>query len=530
MNKNSIFSISVEKKHIFIDTSINLIPGHHYGLVGRNGIGKSVLLRHIATFKIPIPNETDIFYLEQEIEPSELSVFQSIISANVTRTKLLEKYQALEAIIDQEENPSDTIFDEYQEIQEELDAIGADKDESIVRKLLVGLGFPTSLHDLPTNDFSGGWRMRIALAKALYLKPSLLLLDEPTNHLDLEANIWLTEYMKTYPKTFLIASHNQNFLNQVCTDIYHIHNYKLDHYRGNYDKFCYSYHNKRRKQIKDWDKLMKDVKNMQKKSKPKKEMEEHIEKSGLTEPEREYQVKIQFNPAKEIKGSILELSDITFGYTPDKILFQDLNFEMNLYSRICLVGPNGVGKSTFINLLVGNLDPLNGNIFRNSGLKIGYYNQHFINYLPMDVTPIHYLLSFDPNYQPDEKLDKRDPRIQEVRKQLGINGLDGKLHNILIKELSGGQKARVAFSALNFQKSHLLLLDEPTNHLDIEAINALIEAINQFNGGVLIISHDMELITRTNCQLWTLDQQILESYDGDYQDYRDEILAEIEQE
>ncbi len=515
----SLFNITINahKKDLFVDTDLKIIYGNHYGLVGKNGIGKTTLLKHIAYRKLPISDKMDVLYIEQEIESTDVSVFETVMSAHQERLILIKRSKYLEDHLDED----DALFDEYQEITDKLIVMGADKDESKVHKILSGLGFSIKEQEYATKQFSGGWRMRISIARALYMEPTLLLLDEPTNHLDLTAVIWFTEYLKKWKSTLLIVSHNQSFLNEICTHIINIESQKLVEYSGNYSKFRRSYHDKYRRQEKEWLKVKRKLKEMKNKSIAKIQQEEYLKNSEIMEPDRPYDVKIRFNDFLSLSMPILEIKDVTFGYREDDILFRNLDFGLDLDSRITLVGANGVGKSTLINLLVGNLVPLSGNIIRNSQLRIGYYNQHFAEFLPMDQTPVEYILLLG-------QKNKTHDNVQEVRKSLGCIGLESNAHGILIKQLSGGQKARVAFVALTAMKPHILFLDEPTNHLDVETIDALIDGINSYKGGVIIISHDVELITRTDCRLWVCKNNNVEEYEEGYEEYRNEILETID--
>lgn len=518
------FSISIDKKVLFQDSSLKLIYGEKYGFIGKNGCGKTTLLKHLAQKVLPLHKDIDILYVEQEVLPSEKTAFQTILESNKYKYNLIKKRDNLEKKL--EESNDDKVLDDLQKVEEELVSLEVEKDESIIRKLLKGLGFSEADQDKATKDFSGGWRMRISIARALYLKPAILLLDEPTNHLDLNANIWLTWYLESWKGSLLIVSHDQGFLNDVCTQVINIEDKKLEYYKGNFHKFTQAYKQKLNHAEKEWEKVEKTVRNMKKKSTPKKDVLAFItkrEKEGIVKPDKEYIVNIDFEEVNDLARPVIEMSDVSFGYSEDKVLFENINFGMDMDSRITLVGPNGIGKSTFLKLIVGELNAKKGYINRNNKLRIGYYHQHFDNYLPMDQTPIEYIMSvYKPGNDEDELAGSN--LEQFIRKHLGKISLEGNAHTKLIKSLSGGQKARVALVSLILQRPHILMLDEPTNHLDIESINGLINGINNFNGGVFIISHDSELITQTDSVLWVVDKKGIQEFDGDYYDYRNQLI------
>lgn len=522
------FSISIGKKPLFTDSQLKLAFGSKYGFIGKNGCGKSTLLKHIAAKILPIEKNMDILYVDQEIEPTDKSAFDTVIESNVRRTELIIKNNLIMEKLEKSDADQDKILEELRQVESELTSMNYEKDESIVRKILNGLGFSESEQNKATKHFSGGWRMRISLARALYLEPTLLLLDEPTNHLDLNAVIWLNWYLSTWKKSLLVVSHDQGFLNDVCDNIINIEDNKLEYYRGNFQKFKLAFEQKKKNKLKEWEKLEKTIKQMRKKSKTKKEVNDYIakkEKEGIVKPDKDYLVKINFEEVGQIGRPILQINDVGFEYNPDKKIFDCVNFGLDMETRVTLVGKNGAGKSTLIKLITGELEPTKGEILRKKQLRIGYYHQHFDSYLPKDKTPIEYIESV--SKVEEEELNGSNI-YQYIRKQLGSISLEGEAHTKLIGELSGGQKARVALVALILQRPHLLLMDEPTNHLDIESVDGLIEGINNFNGGVFVITHDSELVTRTDCDLWIVENNKLIFHKGDYEDYKDKIIDELE--
>ncbi|KAK7899612.1 hypothetical protein WMY93_020465 [Mugilogobius chulae] len=422
-------------------------------------------------------------------------------------------------------------------VYEELRVIGAAAAEAKARRILAGLSFTPEMQNRPTKKFSGGWRMRVSLARALFMEPTLLMLDEPTNHLDLNAVIWLNNYLQGWKKTLLIVSHDQSFLDDVCTDIIHLDNQKLYYYRGNYLTFKKMYVQKQKELQKQYDKQEKKLKELKaggkstkqaekqtkealtrKQQKGKKkggQEEESLEAPDLLKRPKEYTVKFTFPNPPPLSPPILGLHSVDFGYEGQKPLFKNVDFGIDMDSRICIVGPNGVGKSTLLLLLTGRLNPTKGEMRKNHRLKVGFFNQQYADQLNMEETATEYLQrNFNLPYQ-------------DARKCLGRFGLESHAHTIQICKLSGGQKARVVFAELSCRQPDVLILDEPTNNLDIESIDALSEAINEYKGAVIIVSHDARLITETQCQLWVVEDCTVNQIDGDFEDYKREVLEAL---
>lgn len=528
------FSISAKGNDLFVNANLLIAQGRRYGLVGPNGHGKTTLLRHIASRAFAIPPNIDILYCEQEVVAEDASAVEVVLKADTKRTTLLEELKKLE-----ESPEAGTLAgqERLKEIYDELKAIGADSAEPRARRILAGLGFSRSMQDRPTNSFSGGWRMRVSLGRALYVEPTLLLLDEPTNHLDLNAVIWLDNYLQGWKKTLLIVSHDQSFLDNVCSEIIHLDQHKLHYYKGNYSMFKKMYVQKRKEMIKEYEKQEKRIKELKahgtsKKAAEKKQKEALTRKQEknrtkvqkledenapveLLQKPREYIVKFSFPEPPPLQPPILGLHNVTFAYPGQKPLFVDCEFGIDLSSRVAIVGPNGVGKSTFLKLLTGDLDPLKGDVKRNHRLHIGRFDQHSGEHLTAEETPSEYLMRlFDLPYE-------------KARKQLGTFGLSSHAHTIKMKDLSGGQKARVALAELCLNAPDVVILDEPTNNLDIESIDALADAINEYQGGVIIVSHDERLIRDTECTLWVIEDRTINEVDGDFDDYRKELLESL---
>lgn len=526
------FSISAKGKDLFKNANLQITHGRKYGLVGPNGHGKTTLLKHIASRSMNIPANIDILLCEQEVQADDTKAIDTVLNADKKRLALLKECEEL--------NKNDPGNERLKEVYEELNAIGAYSAEARARKILSGLGFTKNMMEKATKDFSGGWRMRVSLARALFLEPTLLLLDEPTNHLDLNAVIWLDNYLQSWKKTLLIVSHDQSFLDNVCTDIIHLDQLKLHNHKGNYGTFKKMLEQKRKEQLRAYEKqeknlgllkgsgkstkqaeksqkeaLLKKAQKNQTKSMANEEAEKPLE---LLQKPKDYIVKFSFPSPSPLSPPVLGLHGVTFAYAGQKPLFEDLNFGIDMDSRVAIVGRNGAGKSTLLKLLTGELEPTSGECRRNHRLRIGKYNQHSADQLDVNVTSVEYIMS------------KYNMNYQDARKTLGKFGLPGYAHTIAIRDLSGGQKSRVAFADLACSAPDVLILDEPTNNLDIESIDALADAINEYKGGVIVVTHDERLIRDTNCQLWSLKDKELTEVDGDFDDYRYELLTELGEE
>ena len=532
------FSLSARGKDLFINAALKISAGRKYGLVGPNGHGKTTLLVHLAHRKLAgIPGNIDILYCEQEVQSSEMSAVNTVLASDVKRAQLLLEEEELKVQL--EIDTGEEVIARLNAVSDELVAIGADAAEAKARRILNGLGFNPEMQNRATLKFSGGWRMRVSLSRALFMEPTLLLLDEPTNHLDLNAVIWLDSYLQKWKKTLLIVSHDQDFLNNVCSDIIHLDQQKLFYYQGNYNKFKKMYVQRFRQQEKDFTAQQKKLKHEKEIGQSKAKAEAKVIKSGkkkkdgkkkpvdsdeelaaneLIERPREYKVRFSFPNPPSIAPPILGLYDVTFCYQGHPVLFKNLNFGIDMLSRIAVVGPNGVGKSTFLNLLTGSLTPVNGERRINHRVRIGLYNQHASDQLDLHKSPVEYLQC------------KFNADLQFSRATLGRYGLPGHTHLIKIKDLSGGQKARVVFAELALMQPDVLILDEPTNNLDIESIDALADALNKFEGGVIMVSHDARLIEETECILWVVEEQTINQIEGVFEDYRQEILKSLGEE
>jgi ATP-binding cassette, subfamily F, member 1 len=481
------------------------------------------------------------------------SALQAVVSADEELMKLRAEAQSLSEADDKDSADEDG--DRLAEIYESLQLKGSDAAEARASKILAGLGFTKEMQARPTKSFSGGWRMRISLARALFMQPTLLLLDEPTNHLDLRAVLWLEEYLCQWKKTLIVVSHDRDFLNTVCNEIIHLHDLKLHVYRGNFDDFESGYEQKRREMNKKYETYEKQMKAARKSG--SKAQQDKVKGQALSKAAREaakskgkgkaskddddqappevpkkwrdYSVEFHFPEPTELTPPLLQLIEVGFSYPnrPDFKL-QDVDVGIDMGTRVAIVGPNGAGKSTLLNLLAGDLQPTEGEMRRSQKLRIGRYSQHFVDLLTMEENPVQYLLRLHPDQEGSSK-------AETVRAKLGKFGLASHNHLTPIAKLSGGQKARVVFTSISMSKPHILLLDEPTNHLDMQSIDALAEALEEFTGGVVLVSHDSRLISRVcddeeKSEIWLVEDGTVRRYPGSFQEYKDELMKEIKAE
>ncbi|KAL6986452.1 ATP-binding cassette sub- F member 3 [Sarracenia purpurea var. burkii] len=531
------FNISVGGRDLIVDCTVTLSFGRHYGLVGRNGTGKTTFLRYMAMHAIDgIPKNCQILHVEQEVVGDDTTALQCVLNSDIERTQLLEEEAHLlesQRVLDLEDETGknkgqmngeidkNVTAQRLEEIYKKLEFIDADSAESRAATILAGLSFSPDMQKRPTKTFSGGWRMRIALARALFIEPDILLLDEPTNHLDLHAVLWLESYLVRWPKTFIVVSHAREFLNTVVTDILHLQGQKLTAYKGDYDTF----ERTRGEQLKNQQKAFESNERV------KAHMQSFIDKfrynakraslvqSRIKALERIGHVdevindpdyKFEFPSPDDRPGlPIISFSDASFGYPGGPLLFKNLNFGIDLDSRIAMVGPNGIGKSTILKLISGELQPSSGTVFRSAKVRIAVFSQHHVDGLDLSSNPLLYMMRCFPGV-PEQKL----------RAHLGSFGITGNLALQPMYTLSGGQKSRVAFAKITFKKPHILLLDEPSNHLDLDAVEALIQGLVLFQGGVLMVSHDEHLISGSVDQLWAVSEGKVSPFNGTFQDYK----------
>ncbi|KAG5440468.1 hypothetical protein PCK2_000496 [Pneumocystis canis] len=516
-----IFSVFI----LTFDTAtIELNHGQRYGLLGTNGSGKSTFLQSLAARDIAFPEHIDVYLLNQEAPLSSLTALDYIIE--LAEKKMLTIEEEIEKL---------SMADDVDEIllQDKIDEL-SEFDSSMFKPkagmILHGLGFTDAMMHTPTKDMSGGWRMRVALGCALFLKPTLLLLDEPTNHLDLEAVVWLETYLSQYQRILVVNSHSQDFLNHVCTNIIELTmNRQLLYYKGNYDTYVRTKHELEVNQMKAYAKQQEEIAHIKKfvasagtyanlvrQAKSKQKIIDKMEASGLVE---------KFENVRKLPPPIIAFNDVCFSYDGNikNALYRDLSFSIDMDSRIALVGKNGTGKSTLLNLIMGNLIPISGTISKNSGLKLAKYSQHSADQLPNDKSPLNHIRDKFKSLYPEREL-------QQWRSYLGRFGLSGSHQTSMIRTLSDGLKSRLIFLELVLENPHIILLDEPTNHLDIASIDALAKACNNWTGGIVLVSHDFRLIEQVCVsgvgELWEVKDKKIIKLDITIQQYKETLKAE----
>jgi ATPase subunit of ABC transporter with duplicated ATPase domains len=509
------FDLDVGNKKLLVNSKLTLGTKSIYGLIGPNGSGKTSLLKKLIELKSIQQSDNSALkistlYLEQELTFNDSNPIDFIMDSNYKLkhiqselyaiNKTLESDQSDDSDQTDDSDDSDDLIEKRNKLQQIINVWNPTVETNKVVKILTGLGFSSDDMTKQTQLFSGGWQMRISLARALYLEPDLLLLDEPTNHLDLDAILWLGDYLNDWSHTVVVVSHNIGFLNNICDYILNIENKQLFQYQGNYAQFKLALANKHKSMEKQYNQYLKKLKEFKMKSLGKNKINDWIKMNEVEQPVRPLEIQINFNPPEKFVSNIIELKNVSFGWDPSRLLFSQINLGLDINSRVVLLGPNGSGKSTLVKLMCGLVQPTSGIVYTNPHATVGYYGQHFEHQLPMEQTPVEYLKTIIPKH-----LIKNGYVEQSVRMFLGQIKLDPTTHNKLIKELSGGQKARVAIVKLIFLQPDFLIMDEPTNHLDIDTVDALITGLKEFAGGLLIITHEPELINRINGSFWVLE-------------------------
>ncbi len=497
----------------------SLPPKARVGLVGRNGAGKSTLLKLIAGMyeadggRIEAPSGTRIGYLAQEAPGGEATPFETVLAAAAERAALLTEA----------EHAADA--HRIAEIHERLTAIDAHGAPARAARILAGLGFAEDDQHRPLASFSGGWRMRVALAALLFSEPDLLLLDEPSNHLDLEAALWLEAFLKSYRRSLIVVSHERDLLNTVAQYILHLESGRLTLYPGNYDAFARLRHERRAqaaavsaKQEARAKKLKAYVDRWRYKAHTARQAQSRLKALERMQPVEavieEEQVAFDFPSPQALRPPLIVLDDASVGYEPGKPVLSRLNLRIDPDERLALLGRNGNGKTTLARLIAGQLTPMEGTVTASGKLRVGYFAQHQIEELLPGETPFQHMERLMPGAKPGE-----------VRARLGRFGFSGDKANLAVRQLSGGERARLSLALITRNAPHILILDEPTNHLDIDAREALVEALTEFGGAVVVVSHDRHLLELIADRLVLVENGTAKAFDGSLDDYRDTVLG-----
>ncbi|RKO99305.1 hypothetical protein CXG81DRAFT_27931 [Caulochytrium protostelioides] len=526
--KIELYSLAFFSQNLITESTLEFNFGRRYGLIGENGCGKSTFLKSLAAREAPIPEHIDIYLLNEEYPPTDKDALTAVIDDVKSEVERLE--QQMEAIM--VEDPDSPLLDD---LFERIEMMDPSTFEARAGQILKGLGFDDHRIKLPTRDLSGGWRMRVALAKALFVKPTMLLLDDPTNHLDLGACVWLEEYLSKYNRILVVVSHSQDFMNNVCTNIIDLTpKRKLVYYSGNYDSYIKTKADLEVNQQKAYEKQQAEIEHMQKfirscgtyanlvrQAKSRQKILDKMEADGLIEKvERPKEFTFEFESAGPLPPPVLSFADMTFSYNgnPKDALYRNLEFGVDTESRIALVGPNGAGKSTLLKLMNSELSPTSGTISRHTKLKIGKYSQHSADQLDMDATAIDYLRAKFPDLPQD---------LQHWRQQIGRFGLTGNSQLCPIRQLSDGQRSRIVFCQMSLEKPSMLLLDEPTNSLSISDIDSLAAALKRYDGGVVLVSHDFRLISQVAEQIWVCDNGTVTLWTDSIEAYKKSLRDEM---
>ncbi len=514
----SNLTYKIGTRAIIENSSVNIVDEWKVGVIGLNGSGKTTLFKLIAGElqadggSILITARQRLGWVRQDIPETDTPLIDLVLAAD---ERMAQAWHEAET-----ETDPNKLADIYQRLAD-MDAYAAPAKAAT---LLTGLGFKDHQLREPFSSFSGGWRMRVALAAALFVEPEILLLDEPTNHLDLEAIMWLEAYLAAYPHTLMIISHDRELLNKSVDHVIHVDKKQLTLYTGNYDTFERERTARLGLQQKMFEKQQAQRAHMQKfidrfkasaaKARQAQSRVKALERMDLVDAViAERSIRFSFPNPEKIASPMLSINSADVGYTEGKPILRGLNERIGHDDRIALLGANGNGKSTLMKLIAGRLDVMKGDIFRSAKLRIGYFSQHQTEELEVDRTPYEVMLDL---------MRKKMPGVKEpvVRAKLGQFGFSRDLADNQIAKLSGGEKARLLFALMSFDAPHLLLLDEPTNHLDIDAREALVQALNAYEGAVVIVSHDPTMVERVADRLWLVQDGGCRDFEGDLEDYR----------
>ena len=515
----SELNYSVDGRPLLVGASARIPTGHKVGLVGRNGSGKTTLFRLIRGElaleggAITLPSRAKIGGVAQEVPSSSTSLLDTVLQADTERAALMAE--------------SETATDPHRiaEVQARLTDIDAWSAEGRASTILKGLGFTADEMLMPCSDFSGGWRMRVALAGVLFAQPDLLLLDEPTNYLDLEGALWLENYLAKYPHTVIVISHDRGLLNRAVGAILHLEDKKLTLYTGGYDTFAKTRAEQRavltaeaKKQDVRRAHLQSFVDRFKAKASKARQAQSRVKMlekmTPITAPSEAAKHVFTFPVPEELSPPIIAMEGVSVGYG-DVTVLKKLSLRIDQDDRIALLGRNGEGKSTLSKLLAGKLEPRGGSFVRSNKLRVGYFAQHQVDELFLDETPVQHVRRLKPA--------EGEPRL---RARLAGFGLMADQAETVVGRLSGGQKARLSLLLATIDAPHLLILDEPTNHLDIESREALVEALTAYSGAVVLVSHDMHLLSLVADRLWLVKDGGVAPYAEDLDAYRAMLLGE----
>ncbi len=497
--------------------SASIPPGARVGFIGRNGAGKSTLMRVIAGMleaddgAVDMPSDARMGYIAQEAPAGSTSPLDTVLAADAERTALLAEAESAD-------DPM-----RIAEIHERLNVIDAHSAPARAARILDGLGFDHDAQGQPMDSFSGGWRMRVALAALLFSRPDILLLDEPSNHLDLEATLWLENFLRSYQATILVISHERDLLNKVADHILHLQGGKTTLYTGGYDSFekqraerQAQAESARTRQIAQRDKLQAFVDRWRTKAHSAKQAQSRIKALARMQPIAEMvddpTLSFDFPGPNELRPPLVTMDDAAAGYG-DKIILSGLNIRLDPEDRIALLGQNGNGKTTLARLMAGQLETKTGVINKSGKLNIGYFTQYQVEELDRDETPVAHMTRLMPDAKPGA-----------VRGQLGRFGFSGDKALVEVGKLSGGERARLALALITRDAPHLLILDEPTNHLDVDAREALVQALNAYAGAVILVSHDRHMLELTADRLFLVAEGTAREFAGTLDDYTELVL------
>ena len=494
-------------------------PRARVGLIGRNGAGKSTLMKAIIGEidpdggEIAMPRRARLGYIAQEAPSGSASPFDTVLAADAERTALLAEAEIC------------TDPDRLGDVHERLLAIDAYSAPSRVARILIGLGFDEAMQALPLDSFSGGWKMRVALAALLFSAPDVLLLDEPSNHLDLEATLWLENFLRGYPGTLLVISHERDLLNNVVDTILHLQGGKLALYPGGYDDFerqraeraaqlaaAAAAQDAQRARLQDYVARNSARASTAKQAQSRAKMLAKMQ--PITALIDDPTLSFDFPSPTELKPPLVTLDLAAVGYTAEEPVLRRLNLRIDPDERLALLGRNGNGKTTLARLLAGQLPPMDGAMNASTKMQIGYFTQYQVEELAGDDTPLEHMT---------RAMEGRPPK--DVRAQLGRFGFPGAKATTKVGQLSGGERARLALALVTRNAPHLLILDEPTNHLDVDAREALVQSLNAYGGAVILISHDRHMVELTADRLVLVDDGTAADYPGSMEDYIDFVLG-----